>query len=189
MESNLNELYFKWICSIVFPDENLKNNYYNVLRLLNNITFEYVLPLDENRQKDGIDLRYHFSYACKIPYDIIMENFNNSHCSVLEMMVALAKRYEDDVMSDSNYGNRTLEWFWIMFKNLNLDQYTNNSWSYMSDYAVKNIVFNFMFRKYNSDGTNGGLFPCPNSEYDLRYLQIWDQMGLYMNNFILSYNK
>ena len=94
MNANLNELYFKWICSIIFPDERLRDNYMNVLRVLNNTTFEYILALDENRQKDGVDLHYHFSYACKIPYDIIQINFDNTKCSVLEMMTALAKRCE-----------------------------------------------------------------------------------------------
>lgn len=169
---------------MIFPDEGTRNKYSNVLHLLYNTQFEYILTLDENRQRDGIDLRYHFSYACKIPYDIIEINFDNSRCSVLEMLAALAKRCEDDIMSDLHYGDRTPEWFSIMFGNLGLFNYSDLNWSINSYYEVKNIIRKFMFREYNYDGSNGGLFIFPNSVYDLRNLQLWDQMSLYMNEVI-----
>lgn len=184
--THLNELYFKWICSIIFPNEITRNKYTNVLKVLYETEFDYIIDLDENRQKDGIDLRYHFSYACKIPYDIVKNNFNIYKCSMLEMMTALAKRCEEDLMSDLNFGDRTDLWFWIMFSNLGLNNYDDSYWDPVySYYEVKNILRKFMFREYNADGSNGGLFICPNSGYDLRTMQLWDQMGLYMNNLIL----
>lgn len=185
-EVNLNELYFKWLCSIAFPDESIRNNYLNVLNVLYHTPFEYVLLMDENRKKDGIDLRYHFSYACKIPFDIVKENFDNNNCSVLEMMTALSKRCEEDVMSDISYGDRTHEWFAMMFNNLNLYLYTNELWNINSFSEVKNILYKFMYRDYNSDGTNGNLFICHNSNYDFRNIQIWDQMYICMNEIIYS---
>lgn len=186
MNTNLNELYFKWICSIIFPDEHLRNNFTNVLHLLHNTSFEYTLALDENRKKDGIDLRYHFSCACKIPYDVIQINFDNNNCSILEVMTALAIRCEEDIMSDLEHGDRTSDWFWIMFTNLGLSNYADGSWSIYSYYEVNNILRKFMFREYNPDGSNGGLFICHNSIYDLRNMQLWDQMGLCMNEIIFS---
>lgn len=186
MNINLKELYFKWICSIIFPDELVRNNYINVLNLLYITKFEYILPLDENRKKDGIDLRYHFSYACKIPYDIIQNTFDNDNCSVLEMLVALAKRFEDDVMSDYVHGDRTHEWFWIMFNNLGLNMYADSSWNINSYNEVQNILQKFMFRQYNSDGTDGGLFVYKNPLYNLTTMQLWDQMGLCMSQFIFA---
>lgn len=183
---NLNELYFKWLCSIAFPDEGIRNKYLNVLALLHNTSFEYILALDENRQKDGIDMRYHFSYACKIPYDIVKINFNKPQCSVLEMMISLAKRCEDVIMSDLSYGDRTDQWFSIMFNNLGLYNYDDKHWDMHSYYEVKNILRKFMFREYNSDGTNGGIFTSSSPEYDLRNMQLWDQMGLCMSELMFS---
>lgn len=185
-EINLNELYYKWICSMIFPDERMRIKYSNVLHLLNITKFEYILALDENRLRDGIDLRYHFSYACKIPYDIISVNFDNYSCSMLEMMASLAKRCEDDIMSDNNYGDRTSNWFWLMFCNLGLNAYDNDSWSISSYYEVKNILHKCMFREYNQDGSNGGLFILNSPYYDFRNMQIWDQMCLCMTQ-ILGY--
>lgn len=185
-EINLNELYFKWICSMVFPDENFRNKYSNVLYLLHNTPFEYILALDENRKMDGIDLRYHFSCACKIPHDVICINSNINQCSMLEMMVALAKRCEDDVMSDLSYGDRTAQWFLMMFYNLGLNNYDDESWDVNTYYEVKNIIKKCMFREYESNGSNGGLFITSNSHYDLRNMQLWDQMCLCMNELIYS---
>ena len=102
------------------------------------------------------------------------------------MMTALAKRCEDDIMSDLSHGDRTHEWFWIMFNNLGLANYDDKSWNINSYYEVKNILRKFMFREYNSDGSNGGLFVCQNQMYDLRNMQLWDQMGLFMNEIIFS---
>lgn len=171
---------------MIFPDELFRNKYSNVLHLLHNTTFEYILALDENRKMDGIDLRYHFSCACKIPYDIIRVSFNANQCSMLEMMAALAKRCEDDVMSDLSYGDRTHEWFLMMFCNLGLNNYDNDSWNVNTYYEVKNIIKKFIFREYEANGSNGGMFISMRDTIDLRNMQLWDQMCLCMNELIYS---
>ena len=62
----------------------------------------------------------------------------------------------------------------------------DSSWNINSYDEVKNILQKFMFRQYNSDGSNGGLFIYPNPAYDLTHMQLWDQMGLYMSQFIFT---
>lgn len=185
-EINLNDLYYKWICSMIFPDENLRTRYSNVLHLLHNTQFQYTMALDENRMKDGIDLRYHFSCACKIPYEIVSQSFDRNSCSMLEMMASLAVRCENDIMSDNMYGDRTSQWFSLMFCNLGLDKYVNDCWTINSYYEVKNILRKCMFREYDRDGSNGGLFKFDSPYYDLRNMQIWDQMCVCMTQ-ILGY--
>ena len=166
---------------MIFPDEITRNSYSNVLEILYSTQFEYTLKLDENRMMDGIDLRYHFSYACHIPYELT-ESVITSECSILEMMAALAKRCDDDIMFDLSYGDRTSLWFKMMFDNLGLTKYTNLCWSYSSEYEIRHILKKCMFRQYNADGTNGGLFIIhQNANIDLRNLQIWDQMCLCMS--------
>lgn len=171
---------------MVVPDDLLRSRYSKVLSLLHDINFQYIEALDENRLKDGIYLRYHFSCACNIPYDIINNSFDNNTCSVLEMMASLAKRCEDDIMSDNNYGDRTYEWFALMFHNLGLDMYDDLCWTDTSYYEVMHIINNFMFRKYNRDGSNGNIFITNNPNIDLRNIQIWDQMCMCMTQ-ILGY--
>lgn len=183
---NLVDLYFRWISSMVFPDENIRNKYSHVLHLLFNTKFEYTLLLDENRQLDGIDMRYHFSCACKIPYDIVTAEFGESTCSVLEMMVGLAKRCDDAILFDASYGERTHEWFWLMFTNLGLDKFDDISWGIDSYPSVTNILNRFMYREYNSDGSGGGIFIISDPSYDMRNIELWDQMCLCANEIINS---
>lgn len=181
--NNLLNLYFKWMCSVAFADEHIRSHYYNVLNLLNSIDFTYVLDLDENRYMDGIDLRYHFSYRTKIPYNYIAEVLVDHNCSVLEMMVALSLRCEDSIMSNDIYGDRTSEWFGIMFSNLNLYQFTDETWNDDSINTVIEIIKIFLNREYDYNG-NGNLFKFDNPIVDIRTIEIWDQMCLYMRELI-----
>ena len=179
----LSDLYFKWMCSIAFPDEQLRSHYYNALNLLNSIEFTYSISLDENRLVDGLDLRYHFSYASKIPYQDVVDGLYYQPCSVLEMMIALARRCEDSIMSNDEYGDRTSQWFWKMFVNLGLDKYPDSIWNESVQYAAIQIVSRFLSRDYDPDG-NGSLFKFNNPNLDIRNLEIWDQMCLYMSEIV-----
>lgn len=184
MDKNyLLDLYFKWMCSIAFPDEHIRSHYYKALILLNNIDFVYLLDLDENRFLDGLNLRYHFSYGSKIPFEYVSEQLSDKNCSVLEMMIALALRCEDSIMSNSNYGDRTSEWFWKMFSNLGLDKYPDHIWNDSIEQIATDIIIRFLNRDYEPDG-RGSLFIFNNPSVDMRTIEIWDQMCLYMSEIV-----
>lgn len=181
MDKNyLLDLYFKWMCSVAFPDGHIRSHYHNALQLLNTINFTYLIDLDENRMLDGLDLRYHFSYGTKIPYEYVSKELNDIPCSVLEVMVALALRCENSIMSNSNYGDRTSEWFWKMFTNLGLDKYPDEIWNESICQIATGIIHRFLQREYEPDGT-GSLFRFNSPAFDMRNVEIWDQMCLYMS--------
>lgn len=183
-QNNLKDLYFKWMCSIAFPVEHVRSHYYNALNLLNSIDFTYLIDLDENRLIDGLDLRYHFSYGTKIPYNYVQEQLMDKNCSVLEMIMALAIRCEDSIMSNNNYGDRTSEWFWLMFSNLGLYKYTDDTWTLESYNKVESIIYTFLNRQYDEYG-NGNLFKFNEPpSFDIRTIEIWDQMCLYMGKIV-----
>ena len=104
-ENLLRKKYFIWMCQIV--DTNRKINvgsYRSLLEELNNIDFYAILPMDENRADDGIELRYQFGRDCGYPASMIASMLDVTPCSVLEMMVALALRGEHHVAEDTIYG-------------------------------------------------------------------------------------
>ena len=184
MDKNyLLNLYFNWMCSVAFPDEHIRSHYSNALTLLNTINFTYLIDLDENRMLDGLDLRYHFSYGTKLPYEYVSEELNDIPCSVLEMMIALALRCENSIMSNSNYGDRTSEWFWKMFTNLGLDKYPDEIWNETIYQVATGIINRFLQREYEPDGT-GSLFRFNSPSFDMRNVEIWDQMCLYMSEIV-----
>ena len=85
--------YYEWLYTKVCRNEMLSFN--KLFKKLNSIPFTYIIDQDVNRMCDGIHLRYLYGYetntakATNLPFD-------ESSCSVLEMLVALAIRYEDE---------------------------------------------------------------------------------------------
>ena len=61
--SELNNKYFKWMCQLVLDRRYSKSlSYRKLLQFLNRVDFSYTIPMDGNREDDGIDLRYRFGY-------------------------------------------------------------------------------------------------------------------------------
>ena len=131
-----------------------------------------MLPLDENRLLDGLDLRFRF--ADENSYYI------DGDCSVLEMMVALSLRCEEHIMSDDEIGNRTGRWFWEMIDNLGLESMYDDNFDKV--YADK-IIYRFLNREYEPNG-DGGLFTVRNRNVDLRKVEIWYQLMWYLDEVI-----
>ena len=160
--------YYEWLLNKI----DYNDGYDTELETLFHVTFTWNVANDDNRAKDGIILRSVFMSE----EDWSTEPCENYDCSVLEMMIALAMRIENDIMWDGET-DKTSKWFWIMFRNLGLDET-------MSSAEVYDILDRFLLRKYAYDGT-GGLFPLgKNATEDQRNVEIWYQAQSYlMENF------
>lgn len=179
---NIKREYFEWMCNQVCSDEDILS-YSKLLKFLHAQEFHYILHLDRDRLSDGIDFRYRFGYENGYDRNYISNNLNTSSCSVLEMMVALAFRVEEQIMDDTHYGNRTGQWFWNMIVSLNLggmdDKHFDRAYCRERIYILNN-------RLYNSNG-EGGLFTVNEPEYDMRDATIWCQCMWYLDeNFDFS---
>lgn len=172
---DLRESYFKWICSLI-ASKSKGISYKKLLRYLFDTDFIYILERDENRAIDGCDLRFAYGYYHEIPPDVISDFLDDRKCSMLEMMVALCNRIEENIMSDSDFGNRTSQWFWIMIKNLGLDKMTDSRFNLSH---VSRVIDRFVHREYSPDGL-GGLVHIPNCDKDLREVEIWYQVMWYL---------
>ena len=105
---NTEELYFEWLQSLIDGNRYSKTPFTKLLTYLHDVVFTWIIPKDDNRAEDGIDLRYRFA----IEKDILAsKEFLENSCSVLEMMVALSVRCEEDIMDNARLGNRTGQWF------------------------------------------------------------------------------
>lgn len=161
------EDYFKWLCAKVF---NLRSNsnYTDLLWMMYCTPFVWVVPGDRNREQDGLELRTYFvndAYVKNKP------GWNDSPCSVLEMLIAFADRasFQTDLSSR--------EWFWIFLNNLGLDDFRQ-----VSDRDrgyIEAILQNFVWRTYDRNG-NGNIFPLRCAPSDQRDLEIWWQFPLYL---------
>ena len=177
LNNDIYEQYFNWLCSVV---EVSSVSYDKLLQLMHRIRFRWSNTKDRNRAEDGIDLRFRFAKYKHLSRNDVLEWHDEIPCSVLEMMVALAIRAEEQIMDDPQVGNRTTQWFWGMISSLGLIEMSDDNFDLVI--ARKNIE-RFLDRAYSPDG-RGGLFTIRDCEYDLRDIEIWTQLCWYLDKFV-----
>jgi len=171
--------YFDWLCDIVHANE--QTLYWNdILWELYNTNFVVVIKRDNNRVDDAYALRDEFMYG----HSGHQSDFLDTPPSLLEVLIALARRGEIEIMHDPELGDRTPKWFWTMLFNLGLDEF-----AYMgalndpeNDLKMAKIVDNFMYKKHSRDG-NGGIFLAKSGQIDMRKEELWNQMCYYFDQF------
>lgn len=167
--------YFNWLtnlaCGARYSD---LVSYDKLLTYLHQTEFRYLLPMDENMAEHGISLRYQF--ALDQGYDDVPECLYGP-CSVLEMMLALSFKCEQ-LMDDTDIGDRTRQWFWNMIGSLGLGGMRDDIFDRR---YVKDTIERFLDRQYEPDG-RGGLFTIRNCKDDLREVEIWHQCCWYLNS-------
>lgn len=177
--NELKHAYFTWMCELVCDDRYSKRStYHKLMKRLDEIDFEWIIDMDGNRAADGTDLRYRFGYENSYDGAMIASYLDDRPCSVLEMMIALSLRCEEHIMEDPDEGDRTGQWFWNMIVNLGLGGMTDANFD---EEKVDYIVDRFMRREYKRDG-EGGLFRVEHTNKDMRGIEIWYQMNLYLND-------
>lgn len=175
----INDRYFAWLCDLVSED-NSRYGYHILLQHLFDADFVAILALDENRAGDGINLRYRFGRENGYSDAEVSNYLDNSACSILEMMIALALRCEEHIMEDCNMGNRTARWFWDMIANLGLDRMTDKNFD---EEVVDDILHRFINRQYERSGA-GGLTTIRDHNIDMRDVDIWYQMMWHLDDVL-----
>lgn len=180
-KNELKHEYFDWMCQLVCDERYSKRStYHKLMKRLHEIDFEYTIPMDGNRAADGTDLRYRFAYENSYDGPMIAAYLDDRPCSVLEMMIALSIRCEEHIMEDPEVGNRTGQWFWNMIVNLGLGGMIDSKFD--KEY-VDMVIERFLHHKYKRNG-EGGLFKIEYCSRDLRHIEIWYQMCLYLDDLV-----
>ena len=175
MRTELEKRYFDWLCSVISHKNRI--NYKKLLMYLYKRSFNYILPMDGNRAEDGIDLRYSgFGYFTGTEQYEIARYLDRRDCSVLEMMVALAIRAEN-IVGDSELGDRKALWFWSMIDSLGLSGMDDEHYDETKVIFAIDCLIN---RDYKYDG-KGGLFTVKEPFHDMRSVEIWNQMCWFLS--------
>lgn len=164
-------LYLLWRCNL---QEDKKYN--RLFHILHEIPFVYIMERDGNRADDGVELRD--DYIVPEEYKNYLDEFINRDCSVLEMLIALSIRVEDDIIGDPSEEHPE-KFFWEMIKNLGLNAFWGNSYM-LNDREIEKIVEKWLNRKFKKNG-KGSPFPVQNDRRDQRNLEIWDQVNSYIS--------
>ena len=158
--------YFERLYRTAFED--CPKSYRKTCKRLFETPFRYSVFLDKNRYSDGLSYRYRLGFESTEP------------CSVFEMMVALAVRMEEDIMTDPAYGSRISQWFVRMFQSMGLNEYDDDHYD---EEAVDDITDRMLDRKYGKS-RKGGLFTFRHkTNRDVRDIEIWDQMQLWLGMY------
>lgn len=164
--------YRMWLTSFIQDGVGNILQYGKLLRKLHDTPFKFCIYRDVNRAKDGLNLRQRFVQDEGLPSDI----FENTPCTVLEMLVALSIRIDDEYIGDPGNPKPGIL-FWDMIQNLQLFQMVNGRFN---PYYVIDILNTWMNREFEPDG-RGSIFPLRPSSTDVRTLEIWDQMNAYLS--------
>lgn len=172
--------YYQYLYQIVCSgSENIPSKWRwdQLISHLFQVPFRYgYIAMDGNRMEDGIRLRDRF--GDEFHYGQNELSLLDVHeCSVLEVMIALAFRMEEETMASTEFGDRTNQWFWSMIVSLGLSGMTDDR--YDPEY-VDEVLERFLDREYCPDG-RGSLFTVPGTKKDFRNIEIWYQMCEYLN--------
>ena len=171
--------YYSWLKSKIDDADFNPSHYELLLSRLYHTEFTWTFEDDQARASDGMALRER--YAKETSQDpLTVRMWLNFPCTMLEMMIALASRCENQLMEDLFVGNRTGRWFKVMITSLGL------AWEYDDLYNesyVTYILNSFLDHDYGRNG-DGGLFKIDNANVNLREMGIWYQMNLYLCNLL-----
>lgn len=181
--TELNNQYFNWMYDIVKDRRYTKGRQYGkIIRYLNDIDFVVLLPMDDNRSSDGINLRYRFGDDVGCDSRLVASLLDDHPCTVLEMMIALSFRCEDEIMYNPDIGYQIGKWFWEMIINLGLMKMDDDHFDL--DY-IHDAIYRMMYREYEPNG-KGGLFIIRNATQDLRNIELWYQACWYLDEVLVE---
>lgn len=173
-ELHLNDDYFWWLLGILGFNGPESCKYISMLSYLYSTDFRLTDPIvghDDNRQSDGFQLREDYSDGFTLPD---LPQIFDEPVSVLEVLVAFARRIDDDIMYDGNL--HASKWFFIMINNLGMTNFTDDrlglTWVIEDEEQIIDI---WMSREFCRDGT-GSIFPVKTTTFDQRNVEMWYQM-------------
>lgn len=139
----------------------------NLLYQLHNMPFYSLIPNDDNRGMDGLQLRNLYEEA----EGYIVDFDDDVPCTLLEMLIALAERMAYIIYDSENEEEyNTASCFWLFIRNLNLTPESGTNISKLND---------LLERRYAENG-DGGLFPLRRPITNQREIEIWYQMMYYI---------
>lgn len=169
----LDDRYLSWLYSQV---GNVKTRiksrtHWSLMRQLHKTIFVALVPFDENRLEDAIDLRYEFLAEAEDEQGD--PDWTRSPCSMLELLIVLSRQlaFEAD--------DKISVWFWHLVEILGLERFNDQNYNQKAEETVEKALDVVIWRTFDPDG-KGGLFPLRNPKRDQRKVELWYQLNAYL---------
>ena len=160
-----NPKYLSWLnAQIAVPVGN--RTYLQLFAELHNKEFVWLIPNDDNRIADGMELRGEF-------FGQYNGDMSEEGASVLEVLIGLSRRIAFIADGDPEV------WAWRLIMNLELDKFWDPLKSAAKVQDLDNRLETLIWRTYHSDG-QGGFFPLAWADEDQRKVELWYQMNAFV---------
>lgn len=155
--------YFGWLRRQVYTPEG--TDYMDLFAHLHHKEFVWIIPNDDNRVVDALDLRREFLGEA--------HQISRHGVSVLEVLVSLSRRLEFQAQG------KAARWAWTLLENLELHKMRDPVSKRKAD-RIEDILEALIWRTYERDGV-GGFFPLAWPQEDQTKVELWYQMSAYIN--------
>ena len=165
MNLTAHETYLNWLESLVRTPK--RDSFRDCLELMFMKEYDGLVPNDDNRIADGLDVRTEWLVSNVDRYAV-----GDGPCSFLEVLVGLSRRMS--FMADQPAEG----WAWQLLVNLGLEGMRDplpRSKAVMIDDIMEAVIW----RTYSPDGS-GGFFPLTHPRDDQRKVELWYQMSAYI---------
>jgi hypothetical protein len=175
MMNRLERNYFDWLVSHI--EIGSTRTYLELFELMHDTDFIWIVPNDDNRLQDGLDLRREYlnsrarmSHKEAAHFEV---ELMDKGASVLEVLIGLSKRVAFTAGGTQEW------WAWKLIENLRLNK-CSDPLTQQNRKKIADILYGLIWRTYQRDGT-GGFFPLVEAMEDQTKVEIWYQMNTYVN--------
>lgn len=164
--------YYEWLISQI--EVNSTRTYFGVLEKLHETEFVWIIPNDDNRVYDGLDLRTEFidnTHGWKLEDIMQLKIMTGKGASILEVLIGLSRRIAFTAGGEAPW------WAWQLMGNLGLYKFPDPLTKRKSE-RLEDILEALIWRTYQRNG-EGGFFPLNDPMDDQTKMEIWYQMNQY----------
>jgi hypothetical protein len=166
----LPEDYLRWLEPQLRDEHgNPDKTYWDLLNVMWEREFGWVMEMDQNRMQDGLDLRVEFAREHRIHPDA-MDPLGP--CTFLEVLIGLSRRLAFIA------GGQAPGWAWQLLGNLEFHRMSDPI-SQPKHRRIEEIMTSVIERRYLPDGT-GGFFPLAWPDDDQTKIELWYQLNAYV---------
>lgn len=163
------EDYLRWLAPQIGEEDGVQEPYWGLLHIMFEKEFVWLVPNDDNRLADGLDLRAEFCFSQHIRADALK---NQGPSTFLEVLIGLSRRLAFAA------GGKAPGWAWVLLGNLELTA-MNDPLSRRKKQQIDDILDVVIWRTYKPDGV-GGFFPLAWPDEDQTKIELWYQMAAYI---------
>ena len=156
--------YFIWLTAQIEIPNN--KTYNDLFTKLHETEFHWIIPRDDNRLEDAVELRQEFVHNRR-------NDIHKRPVSLLEVLIALSRRVSWTTDRSPEF------WAWHLLENLKVDR-SSDPLTERKAQRIDHILETLIWRTYEPNG-EGGFFPLKHPQDDQTKREIWDQMNAYVN--------